>query len=80
MIPRDTSPEAHAVQREVHRRLGGSRRVELAFEMSFEARRIALAGIRHHNPDLSEAEARSLFLRRLLGEELYTAAYGRSIE
>lgn len=78
MLGRDTSREAREVQREAHRRLGGARRVELAFEMSAEARRIAIAGLRHRDPNLSETEARARLLRRLLGNELYTAAYRRA--
>ncbi len=41
---RDTSREAHQAQCEAHRRLGAVRRVELAFEMSVDAREIAIAG------------------------------------
>lgn len=73
----DTSPKAHQVQRAAHRRLGAAGRVELAFEMSAQARQISIAGIRSRNPELSQAEARSQLLRRILGDELYRAAYER---
>ena len=66
------------MQREAQRRLGPAGRVELAFEMSVEARRISIAGMRDRDPALSEAEARSRLLRRLLGDSLYEAAYDRS--
>jgi len=74
---RDTSHEAHAVQREALRRLGGPARVETAFAMSREAREIAIDGILRRRPELSRERARHQVLRRLLGEELWSAAYGR---
>ena len=77
MSSRDTSEEAGAIHREALRRLGGAARVELAFAMSREAREISLAGLRRHEPGLSEEHARRKLLRRVLGEELWTAAYGR---
>ena len=79
MAARDTSPEAHEVQRKAQRHLGAAGRVELAFEMSAEARRISIAGMRRRHPGLSESEARSQLLRRLLGNELYQAAYERKV-
>jgi hypothetical protein len=75
---RDTSREAREAQREAQRRIGAAARVELAFEMSAEARRIAMAGMRSRDPGLSEIAARSRLLRRLLGPELYEAAYSRA--
>jgi hypothetical protein len=74
---RDTSREAREAQREAQRRIGPSARVGLAFEMSAEARRISIAGMRSRDTTLSEAEARARLLRRLLGAELYAAAYAR---
>ena len=76
---RDTSREAREAQREAQRRIGAAARVGLAFEMSAEARRISIAGMRSRDPALSEAEARARLLRRLLGAELYAAAYARRI-
>jgi hypothetical protein len=75
---RDTSRGAREVQREAQRRLGGAARVELAFEMSAEARRISIAGMQSRDPGLSEVAARARLLRRLLGAELYAAAYARA--
>jgi hypothetical protein len=77
---RDTSDAARRVQREAQARLGGARRVEMAFEMSAQAREISIAGIRSRHPELSLAEARAHLLRRLLGDELYEAAYRRGPE
>ena len=78
MAARDTSREAREAQCEAQRRLGAAGRVELAFEMSAEARRISIAGMRRRDPGLSEAAARSRLLRRLLGDRLFAAAYGRT--
>ena len=80
MAGRDTSDAARRVQREAQARLGGARRIEMAFEMSAQAREISIAGIRSRHPELSFAEARARLLRRLLGDELYEAAYRRGPE
>lgn len=77
MPARDTSPQAHAVQREAHRRLGAGGRVELAFEMSTQARQLSIAGMQGRRPGLSEADARAQLFRRMLGDDLYHAAYER---
>ena len=77
MAARDTSSQAHEVQRAAHRRLGAAGRVELAFEMSAQARQISIAGMRSRDPELSQVEARSQLLRRILGDDLYQAAYER---
>lgn len=78
MTARDTSLEARDAQRDAQRRLGAVGRVELAFEMSAEARRISIAGMMRRDSTLSEAEARKRLLRRILGTELYGAAFARA--
>jgi hypothetical protein len=75
MRSRDTTSEAHEVQRAVQRRLGGARRVELAFEMSEQARELSIQGVMAREPGLSQGEARARVLRRLLGESLYDSAW-----
>jgi hypothetical protein len=54
--------------------------VEQALRMSEQARRISAAGLLDRNPGMSSAEANSRVLRRLLGLELYKAAYVRDSE
>jgi hypothetical protein len=71
----DTSPDARRAQLHAYAALGASRRVELAHELSEDARTIAVQGIRSRAPHLSPEEARSILLRRLLGEELFRAAF-----
>lgn len=51
---RDTTPEAQAVQDQIHRAMTGEQRVILAFEMSLFARELARAGIREQHPDWPE--------------------------
>jgi len=75
VIDRDTSPESHAVQLEVYARMGPQRRVELAFELSERMRELAVEGIRARSPGLSLAEARRILWRKLLGDELFRAAF-----
>ena len=75
MPPRDTSADALAVQRAVLQRLGPARRVELAFEMSEQAREISILGALAREPGLTPEEARCRLLRRLLGDALYEAAW-----
>lgn len=75
MRSRDTTPEALDVQRAVQRRLGPARRVELAFEMSEQARALSIQGAIAREPGLAPEEARARLLRRLLGDALYRAAW-----
>jgi hypothetical protein len=77
---RDTRRDARRVHIAALRRLGAAARVELALRMSSEARRISVEGIRSRDPGVSEPEARLRMLRRVLGEELHAAAYGRTRE
>jgi hypothetical protein len=73
--PPDTSPEGHAAQLEVYRRLGPTRRAQLAAQMSVDTRRLTREGIRSRHPDYT-AEQTELALRRLLyGDELFRRAW-----
>jgi hypothetical protein len=75
MRARDTSPEAHAVQLRVYARMGSQRRVELAFEMSEQAREMAIDGVRERNPGWSRQQAREFVLRQILGAALFDSAW-----
>ena len=59
----DTSPEAQAVQFEIHRAMSGEQRILLAFEMSLFARELAREGIRREHPDWPEARVARELLR-----------------
>ena len=71
----DTSPEAHAAQMEVDRRLGPERRLELALRMSGAARLTTAAGIRDRHPEYSEADVRWALFRLIHGDDLFRRAW-----
>lgn len=56
-----------------------AQRIELAFAMSEQARAVAIAGIRARSPELDEDSARLVLVRNLLGDELFRAAWPRSL-
>lgn len=72
MIPLDTAPEVAAMQREIHKRMGGEGRLRLALEMSEAVHEMALARLRRDHPDQSERDIVKLYLRRFFrpGEEI----------
>ncbi len=71
----DTTPEAHAVQLGVYRRMTIDRRLELALEMSEAARRTSMDGIRARHPDYDEHTAMRALFRVLHGEVLYAKVW-----
>jgi hypothetical protein len=75
---RDTSLDARRAQLGVYARLGAGQRMELACQLSEQARATAIQGLRHRNPGLSAEEARRVLLRRLLGDALFEAAFDSS--
>lgn len=50
----DTTPEAQEVQTAIYRRMGGARRVEIAFELSELVRDLARARIRRQHPTFDD--------------------------
>jgi len=80
MRSRDTSRAAREVQRAAQRRLGPAGRVELAIEMSEQARSISIEGAIAREPGLSPEEARARLLRRLLGDALFDACWSKSTD
>ena len=75
MIAKDTDAEAHAVQIELLRRLGGSGRVSLLSSMSAQAREISRSGIRSRHPEYSESEVRDALGKMILGEALFRSVF-----
>jgi hypothetical protein len=69
-IPGDTDMNAYRVQIGVYRRLGAEARARMAAEMSEDARRIALAGIRQRHPDYGDEQVRRALFRLLLGDDV----------
>lgn len=76
MRPRDTSPEAHRVQLEILGKMDLSRRLELALEFCDMGREILIDGILLRDPALSREHARLQMLRQVIGEPLFSAAFG----
>jgi len=67
MAATDTTPRAAAIQLELYRQVGPSRRAQIAVELSDAVRDTALAGIRRRHPDYSEEEVALSFLRMVYG-------------
>jgi hypothetical protein len=75
MRPRDTAVDSHAVQLDVYRRLGASRRADIAAQLSVEVRNLSRAGIRSRHPDYTDEQV-ELALRRLIhGDDLFRRAW-----
>lgn len=75
MKPADTSTAAHAAQIARYRRMSGSQRVELAVQMSEDAREIARAGIQARHPTYTAADVECALRRLILGDDLFRRAW-----
>lgn len=71
IIPADTTPEAWAIQINIHRRMSPSRRLELALQMSDSLRRVVASGVRSRHAEYSEEQVRLATARLWLGEDLF---------
>ena len=69
MRPLDTSPAAHALQREAFRRMTPQQLVAAAIDMSEHVRALAESGIRSRHADYSDDEVRLALIEILLGRE-----------
>jgi hypothetical protein len=67
VVARDTSPEAAALQIEIHRRMTPAQRLRAAIEMSEFARNLTRAGLRARYPGHTEGEIEAELLKRLYG-------------
>ncbi len=72
--PADTSIEAWRVQSRIYAAMTPDQRIAMAVEMTEDARRISLAGIRHRHPQLTEREAEVELIRLLHGDEIAALA------
>ncbi len=75
VIPFDTTADAHVVQREIYRRLGGRGRLDIVFRLNGTVRRLATSGIRARHPDYTDAQVRLAHARLLLGDSLARAVW-----
>jgi hypothetical protein len=64
----DTVAEVEDVHVEIQRRIGASRRLVAAMQLSDLAHSFAVVGIRRRQPDLTDAEAIATLARRLYGK------------
>jgi hypothetical protein len=69
-VAADTSPEAHALQLEIYRRMGGPARCAIAFRLTELAQLAAEAGIRERHRDYDDDRVRRALFRLRLGDEL----------
>ena len=68
-VPLDTSPQAHDMQAEILRRMGGKARSAIMFRLNQFARDMAAAGIRSRHPRYTDEEVRLAFFRLLFGDK-----------
>jgi hypothetical protein len=68
----DTHPNVAAMQREMFRRMTKEERLRLTLDLCDEMRDLALGGLRHRRPQLSEAD-----LQRELNRMLYGSSFPR---
>ena len=78
-IPADTTLEAFHVHIGALRRMPATRRLEMAFQMSNNLRRVAAEGVRYRHPDYNEEQVRLAVIRLMLGEQLFREVY-RGVE
>jgi hypothetical protein len=71
----DTERMAQQAQVAAARKLGPEGRLRVAIDMSEDARRISIEGVRRRHPEYTEEEARRFVLRLLYGEELVSRAW-----
>ena len=74
-MPRDTTPEADAVQLEVYRRLGGTGRVATVFRLNAVVRTVAIAGIKRRHPGYDDRQVEWAWQRLVLGDALVREAF-----
>lgn len=65
----DTTPEAHAAQVEMYRRMTGQDRLQIAFRLNQLARATAVAGIRSRHPSYTDDQVRLALFRLLMNDD-----------
>jgi hypothetical protein len=72
----DTTPEALAIQVDIHRRMSGIERLQLACEMSDAARELALVRLRAAHPDWTGRQLARELLRSAFDHRVVPPALG----
>lgn len=67
MAVSDTTAKAAAIQLQLYRAAGPSRRAQIAVELSNAVRATTLAGIRRRHPEYTEQEVGDAFLELVYG-------------
>ncbi|HSC26272.1 MAG TPA: hypothetical protein VLD67_03305 [Vicinamibacterales bacterium] len=75
IVPFDTTAEAHRLQGEIYRRMGGPARLAIAFQLTETVRRLALAGIRARHPDYTDEQVFQAWGRLNLGDDSVRAIW-----
>ena len=75
LVPRDTTPAAHAAQTEAYRRMGGPARSAVAFRLTDMARRSTTAGIRRRHPEYDDGQVQRALCRIVLGDAVCRALW-----
>jgi hypothetical protein len=78
MRPADTDGDAWERQLAVYRSLPGTRKIELALEMSEDIRSVAVSGIRARHPSYSRADAEWAYRRLTFDAVEFAAAWPRA--
>lgn len=72
----DTHPKMEALQIQLWRQAGPTRKMHMLAQLNASVRMLALAGLRSRYPHGSEAELRRRLAGLLLGEEVARKVYG----
>lgn len=75
MRSRDTTPEAHAFQLAVYRRMTPRQRFDATVDLADTARRLSLDGIRARHPEYDALTAVRALFGLLHGRELHTRVW-----
>jgi hypothetical protein len=73
--PADTDPAAQQEYERRLRALSPEQRIRAISDLSEELRELMIAGVLSRHPDYTPEQARQAVVRRLLGDELFRAAY-----
>lgn len=71
IVPADTTEEAHRLQGEIYRRMGGAARLNVAFRLTETVRQLSQAGIRQRHPGYTDEQVFHAWARLTLGDALY---------
>jgi len=73
--PLDTTADAHTLQGDIYRRLGGRARLDIMFRLSASVRHLAMSGIRARHPGYSDRQVLESYARLVWGDELARAVF-----